>query len=83
MKNQGINIYALEITSGAKKISEFNFKEPFALVIGNEVSGISDDVLSLCADTVMIPMSGVKESLNVSVAFGIALYAAQNNYLHR
>jgi tRNA G18 (ribose-2'-O)-methylase SpoU len=41
---------------------------------GNEVSGISPDALTLCDEVVEIPMYGEKESLNVSVAVGIALY---------
>lgn len=44
-----------------------------AFIFGNEVDGISEKTLSLCDEIVHIPMRGKKESLNVSVAFGIAL----------
>lgn len=47
---------------------------PLVLVCGHEVSGIDPRILELCAVTVKIPMLGHKGSLNVSVAFGIAVY---------
>jgi 23S rRNA (guanosine2251-2'-O)-methyltransferase len=45
-------------------------------VLGNELTGIADDVLAECDDAVMIPMHGVKHSLNVSVAAGIVIFEA-------
>jgi tRNA G18 (ribose-2'-O)-methylase SpoU len=47
-----------------------------ALVLGNELSGVKQEVLDLCDGAVMIPMYGVKHSLNVAVAAGIAMYEA-------
>ena len=49
-------------------------KENIAFVIGPEVTGITDDVLSLCDVIAEIPMLGTKESLNVTIAFGIGVY---------
>lgn len=46
---------------------------PVAFIFGNEVDGISEKTLALCDEIVEIPMAGTKESLNVSVSFGIAL----------
>ena len=46
-----------------------------ALVVGNEITGVSKSVLNRADAVVHIPMRGSKESLNVSVAAGIALYA--------
>ncbi|GHU07801.1 RNA methyltransferase [Alphaproteobacteria bacterium] len=46
-----------------------------ALILGEEVHGISQDIRNLCDDLIEIPMVGQKESFNVSVATGIALYA--------
>jgi tRNA G18 (ribose-2'-O)-methylase SpoU len=46
-----------------------------AVIIGNEVDGIADDVVSLCNVVAEIPMLGTKESLNVTIAFGIGVYA--------
>lgn len=74
IKKNSMQIIGLELTSDAVDISGVRTDKNFALVVGNEVSGISSDVLLLCDLTVMIPMSGVKESLNVAVAFGIAAY---------
>jgi tRNA G18 (ribose-2'-O)-methylase SpoU len=47
-----------------------------ALVLGNELTGVKQSVLDLCDGAVMIPMYGVKHSLNVAVAAGIAMYEA-------
>jgi len=52
--------------------------ERFVLIVGNEVDGISRLNLDICDHTVEIPMRGQKESMNVSVATGIALYALTN-----
>ncbi len=49
-------------------------KENVAFVIGPEVTGMSEDVLALCDVIAEIPMLGTKESLNVTIATGIALY---------
>lgn len=49
-------------------------KENVLFVVGNEVEGIPPAILSLCDTIAEIPMHGTKESLNVSVAFGVALF---------
>lgn len=54
-------------------------KSKIALVLGNEVKGIPRSVLKLCDVTVEIPMRGKKESLNVSVAFGIIAYGVSGS----
>lgn len=74
LKKKSYTVAALEITDGAADIGNAKVKEPLGLVVGNEVSGIAEDVLSLCDIVIRIPMQGKKESLNVSVAFGIAAY---------
>ena len=78
LKNDGYNIIALEKNSQAKNIFKFKPKFPLALVLGNEVKGISKEILKRCDDVVFIPMRGKKESLNVSVAFGAAVYTLLN-----
>ena len=78
LKSQGIKIYALETGKNTKNISKFKPQFPCALIIGNEVKGISPQVLELADATLSIPMFGKKESLNVSVATGIALYKLRN-----
>lgn len=74
LKKEGWKIVGLEITNDAEDVSRFETPEKVCLVLGHEVTGIPDSILKLCDATVMIPMRGKKESLNVSVAAGIALY---------
>ncbi|MEK9174257.1 MAG: TrmH family RNA methyltransferase, partial [Patescibacteria group bacterium] len=54
--------------------SKFKPKFPIALIVGNEVEGINEVILAQCDAILEIPMHGSKNSLNVSVATGIALY---------
>lgn len=72
-------IVALEKTRSAKNIFNFKPKFPLVLVVGNEVRGLSKEILKRCDEIVFIPMRGRKESLNVSVAFGIAIYQLTKN----
>jgi tRNA G18 (ribose-2'-O)-methylase SpoU len=74
LKESGKILIALELTEDAKPIYAATGSENTVLVVGNEVSGVSPDVLDIVDSKVMIPMMGIKESLNVSVAFGIAAY---------
>ncbi len=59
-------------------LPHFKAKLPLLLVLGEEVSGIPKNVQELCDQFVEIPQFGTKESLNVSVAFGIAVYHIKN-----
>ena len=47
---------------------------PLCLIIGNEIEGVGQNILTLCDRAIEIDMAGVKNSLNVAVAFGIAAY---------
>lgn len=78
LKAKGTTIIALEITNGAKPINNLHIEGEFALVVGNEVSGVAPEVIKAANVKAMIPMAGQKESFNVSVAFGIAAYALLN-----
>ncbi len=80
LKAQGLRLVALEQTKDAVNVFKFkalDFK-PLALVVGNEVKGISPKILKYCDKKISIPMYGKKESLNVSVAAGVALYTILN-----
>ncbi len=66
---------------GAIPINKFRPKFPLALLLGEEVKGINKKYLELCDAIVEIPQRGQKESLNVSVAFGIAGYCICNGRL--
>ncbi len=86
LKAKKIQIIALEnnIPVGAGiarpiNIAKFKPKFPLVLVLGQERQGISPAILNLCDKAVEIPMYGKKESLNVSVAFGIASFCIMKN----
>lgn len=74
MKEDGIKIIALEQTAKSIDYTDFKPKFPLALVIGNEVKGVSKSILKKADKIIHLPMWGKKESLNVSVAFGVAGY---------
>ena len=74
LKKEGIKTIALERTKNSVNIFKFKPKFPLALVLGNEVQGLSPKILKYCDKKISIPMYGKKESLNVAVATGIAVY---------
>jgi len=74
LKKEKFKIVSLEISEEAIDYRNFKPSFPLALVIGNEVSGLSDEILSHSNSIISLPMEGNKESLNVSVAFGITIY---------
>ena len=83
IKNQisNIKIVALEQSPKSQNIFKFKPRFPLALIVGNEVRGLNKKILSLVDKIVEIPMYGKKESLNVAVAAGIALYKIiENNH---
>jgi 23S rRNA (guanosine2251-2'-O)-methyltransferase len=76
LKNAGYQIVALEQSPSSIPLREFQPKDDqkIALLIGEEVHGITPELLAICDTTLEIPMHGQKESFNVSVATAIALY---------
>lgn len=75
LKSEGIKICALEQTNTSRnyysvKKSEF----PLCLIVGNEVTGVSQELIDLCDFSIEIPQFGIKQSLNVAVAYGIAIF---------
>ena len=74
LKSKGISIISLEQSPKSILYTKFKPKFPLALVIGNEIKGVSQGVLKRSDQIVYLPMFGKKESLNVSVAFGIIGY---------
>lgn len=76
LKKEKIRLCAVELTDRSIPFSSIRRGDfPLALVIGNELSGISQEALSICDCALEIPMYGVKQSLNVSVAYGIVLFS--------
>ena len=74
LKELGVGIVALETGEGAVPYDAFPYEFPLCLLVGNEVEGLSRPLLSAADAKVSIPMLGTKESLNVAVAYGVALY---------
>lgn len=69
-----LKIFAVEQQRGSIDYTQAKFEFPLALVVGNETHGVSKEVLSLCDQTVEIPMWGINKSLNVMVSLAIVLY---------
>lgn len=74
LKNNGYQIVALEQTEHSQPLSSYTPNNKIAIILGREVEGIEDAVLRAADTHVEIPMSGKKESFNVVIAAGIALY---------
>lgn len=74
LKKEKYQIVALEQSKDSADYKKIKIKYPVLFVVGNEVDGISSKTLSFCDIIAEIPMKGNKESLNVSVAFGVALF---------
>ncbi|MDB5254071.1 MAG: tRNA/rRNA methyltransferase SpoU [Parcubacteria group bacterium] len=74
LKSQNFKILALEQHENSKDLKDFKSPEMFALILGNEVEGVNTEALEKCDGILEIEMKGEKESLNVSVATGIAVF---------
>lgn len=77
-----IKIYALEIDPRAKSYSKVNYQFPCALVLGHETEGINPKILDQADEIIQIPMYGSKTSLNVEVAYAIAIYEILKHLPH-
>ncbi len=78
LKEQGFKILALEQSERSINLKNYKSANQFALILGNEVDGIVEEILNECDDVLEIKMMGKKESLNVSVAAGIAIFELLN-----
>lgn len=74
LRSKGFTIAALEQNDTSLRLSDFTAPDKIALLLGEEVDGIAPEMLKLCDVILEIPMRGQKESFNVSVAAGMALY---------
>lgn len=71
LKSEGFEIIAIEQAKNSVDCRKVKVSSKIALILGNEVDGIGDNILKEADKIVEIPMFGEKESLNVSVSFGI------------
>ena len=83
LKDQGSHIVFLEQLAESVPYQDYEPAAPVCLVVGNEISGVSEELIALCDQTLEIEMAGLKNSLNVAVAFGIVAYHFRNRILAR
>ncbi len=81
VKNMGIKLALVEQTRISKSISTIEVDFPICFIVGNEVTGVSEELSSIADIHIEIPMRGFKQSLNVSVATGIIGYELSRKYL--
>lgn len=74
LRAAGLTIYATTLGEFSHDLYDLDLTQPTAFVFGNEVRGVSDEAAQLADGTVFIPMMGMVESLNVSVACAVSLY---------
>jgi len=74
LRQDGYRIVGLEQDDTSVILNEYSAPEKIALLLGEEVHGLTNELRESCDDLIEIPMVGKKESFNVSVACGIALY---------
>jgi tRNA G18 (ribose-2'-O)-methylase SpoU len=75
LRTRGFKIVALELTTRPRDLETLSTSDfPLALIIGNEVDGVSDALIDEADFAIEIPQFGIKQSLNVSVAFGVAIF---------
>ena len=81
LKDKGIKIAALELTDKSFPYYKLD-KEifPLGLIIGNEITGVSQELLDLCDFSIEIPQFGIKQSLNVAVAYGVTIFELRKIY---
>lgn len=76
LKSQDYKVLSIEQTEGSTSLSEFEIKsdKKYAIILGNEVEGVQQEVVNQSDICLEIPQSGTKHSLNVSVCAGIVLW---------
>ena len=80
LRDSGHEIAVVETHIRSIDLYEWQPAFPVCVVLGNEVDGLSDELVAKADYAIEIPMYGIKQSLNVSVAYGIVMYYALNQY---
>ena len=82
LKKENYQLIAVEQTESSKSLVDFELKfdEKYAVIFGNEVDGVQQEVVNLSDNCIEIPQEGTKHSLNVSVCAGIVLWEFFKNY---
>lgn len=76
LKADNYQIYATQLSGHSVSIYDIDWTRPSAIIVGNEHQGVSDEVLQIADQSIYIPMLGMVQSLNVSVATAVILYEA-------
>jgi tRNA G18 (ribose-2'-O)-methylase SpoU len=75
LKEGGMKICALELTSKSKNYYDVKTSDfPLCMIVGNEITGVAQDLIDLCDFSIEIPQYGIKQSLNVAVDYGVAVF---------
>ncbi|MEM1080005.1 MAG: tRNA (guanosine(18)-2'-O)-methyltransferase TrmH [Pseudomonadota bacterium] len=77
LQSNGMQCLAAHFSDQAVDFRSVDYTQPTAVVLGTEKDGVSDEALALCDGEIVIPMVGMTQSLNVSVANALILYEAQ------
>ena len=80
LKKENISIISVEQTEGSTFLNEFspNINKTYAVVFGNEVKGVSQQVVDASDIVIEIPQFGTKHSLNISVSLGVVIWDLYN-----
>ena len=78
LKKNHVEIVVVEHTDKSVNYADIQYNFPVCFIFGNEVEGVSDDMVIRADKVVELPMLGIKHSLNVAVAYGIIMYDAFN-----
>ena len=79
LKKNNYQIIGVEQVKESTMLNNFNIsKDPIAIIFGNEVDGVNNDVINLCNEIIEIPQFGTKHSLNISVSSGIVIWELWN-----
>ncbi len=74
IKSEGISLVLIEQTKQSQMMYEMDWEFPICFIVGNEVTGVSEELSALADIHAELPMRGIKQSLNVSVATGVVGY---------
>lgn len=83
LQKEGVKVFAVEQASNSISLQKFNITDnlPIALILGNEVAGVQQELIDIADGCIEIPQFGTKHSLNVSVSSGIVIWHLVNQLL--
>lgn len=83
LKEKGYKVYAIEQVKNSTYLQNLQYQknEKIAIIFGNEVYGVEQEVINICDGTIEIPQLGTKHSLNISVSIGIVVWEIAKRYV--